>query len=88
MINMSFPVKRTSFLVLGILSLACSRMVFFFFSDPEGPNMLVIIGLALILFFLSLTVYLFRSSVTARNKLLLAVFIQMIVAVAFYLWLM
>ncbi len=35
--------KKTSLLILGTTSVVCSRVMFSFFNDPEGPNLLVVI---------------------------------------------
>jgi len=49
--------KKTALLILGIASVVCSRAVFFFINDPEGPNLLVVMVLAVLIFFISLGVY-------------------------------
>lgn len=53
---MNFKSKKTSLLILGIASIVCSRAMFFFFNDPEGPNLLVVTGAAAIIFLLLLIV--------------------------------
>jgi len=77
---------KTSLLILGITSLICSRLMFFFFSDPEGPNPVVIVGMAAILYSLSLVVYLSNSLVlfTGIKRLLLGIFIQAILATGIF----
>lgn len=45
--------KKISLLILFITSLVCSRTMFLFFNDPEGPNLLVVTGVAVIVYFLS-----------------------------------
>lgn len=79
---MYFKSKKTSLLILGITSIVCSRVMFLFFNDPEGPNLLVVIGVAMVVYFLSLAAYLFNSS--SLKKLLLAIFIQIIIVTGFY----
>lgn len=32
--------------ILGIVALICSRVIFMFIDDPEGPNLLIVFGLA------------------------------------------
>jgi hypothetical protein len=49
--------KNISLLVLGIASLGLSRLVFLFMSDLEGPNLLVVMVLAAIIFVVSLAAY-------------------------------
>ena len=54
-----FNSKTTSLLVLGIAALICSRAIFFFINDPEGPNLLVVVVAAGIIFALLLGIYLY-----------------------------
>jgi len=49
--------KKISLIILGGVSLVCSRTVFFFINDPEGPNLVVVIGLAAIIYAVSLGLY-------------------------------
>ncbi len=81
---MYFKSKKTSLLILGITALVCSRILFSFFNDAEGPNLVVVIGMALILYFLSLVIYLRNFSVTGSKKLLLAILIQILLVTGFY----
>ena len=83
---MYFKSKKTSLIILGITSLALSRTMFVFFNDPEGPNLLVVIVMAAILYFLSLAVYLYysRTKPIGLKRLLLAILIQIIIATIFY----
>jgi hypothetical protein len=74
-------------LILGITALALSRVTFSLFNDPEGPNLLIVVGLALILYLLSLTAYAFNSSITGLKRLVLAISIQALFAAGFYLFL-
>lgn len=48
--------KSVSRLMLGIISIACSRVVLSLVDDPEGPNLLVVIGLSIIIYILILAV--------------------------------
>ncbi len=84
---MYFKSKRTSLLILGITAIMCSRIMFALFNDPEGPNLLIVIGMALILYVLSLATYLFARSMDGLKKLLLAVLIQVIIAAGFLFFL-
>lgn len=78
--------KKTSLLILGITSLVCSRIMFFFFNDPEGPNLLVVIGMAAIIYALSLAVYVYYPLVKEEGlkKLSSLIFIQIIIVTIFY----
>lgn len=93
--NMYFKSKKITLLILGITAIACSRILFLFFDDSEGPNLLVVIGMAAIIYFLSLTTYLGNStrnsflhfsltSQTGLARLLVVIFIQIIITLTFY----
>jgi len=49
--------NKIALLTLGAVSLVLSRIVFSFINDPEGPNLLIVVGLAVIIFFLFLAIY-------------------------------
>lgn len=76
--------SNTTLLILGITALACSRAMFLFFNDPEGPNVPVVIGMAAIIYSLSLVVFLFNHPAAGIKKVLLAISVQIIIAVGFY----
>lgn len=84
---MNFKSKKVALVILAITSLLCSRALFFFFDDPEGPNLLVVTVMAVILYLLSLPVYLFSNSITILKRLLLAIFSQIIIVAVFYFFL-
>ncbi|MES2213951.1 MAG: hypothetical protein V4465_00965 [Patescibacteria group bacterium] len=88
-LTMNTPSKKTSFLVLVITALLCSRAMFVFFNDPEGPNLLIVTVMAAILYAVSLAAYTLSSSKITDNlkKLLLSVAVQILVASIFYLFL-
>ena len=77
--------SKTSLLILGITSLVCSRAMFYFFNDPEGPNLLVVTVMALIVFFPSLAAYSFVPSVTGLKRLLVAIAVQVMIVTGAYL---
>ena len=81
---MHFKSKRTTLLLLAITAILFSRALFLFFNDPEGPNLLVVVGTAVIVFFLSLSVYISKFSMIGLKKLLLAIFIQIVLVVGLY----
>ena len=81
---MYFKSKKTSLLILGITSLVCSRALFFFFNDPEGPNLLIVTVLAAILYVASFIVWRFIPATTASKKLLLAICTQILIVTALY----
>jgi hypothetical protein len=64
--------------------------------DPEGPNLLVVMVMAVIIYFLSLAIYYFNpstksafqyfsfSSLAGLNRLLFVIFMQILIATALY----
>ena len=81
---MSFSSKKISLLILGITAIVCSRALFLFFNDPEGPNLLIVMGMAAIVYVVSLAVYVLGPSNAGLKKLLLAICIQIIVVTGLY----
>jgi len=78
--------SKTNFIILGVTSLLCSRAMFAFFNDPEGPNLLIVFVAAAIIYSLSLVVYLFNPITTARRSLLIGILAQiLIVTVSYFL---
>jgi hypothetical protein len=75
--------KKTSLLILGITSIVCSRVMLVSFNDPEGPNLLIVTVMAVLVYSVSLIAYL--SNLSIPKKLLLAIFIQIIVVTGLYL---
>lgn len=78
---------RASLLFLVLTSFICSRSIFYFIDDPEGPNLLVVTGMAFILYFLSSILYSFAISSLSRkgiNRIVLIISIQILLAVTFY----
>ena len=85
---MYFKSKTISLLILAISAIACSRILFLFFNDPEGPNLLVVTGTAAIVYFVSLAIYLFNpllEEFIGLKRLVLAIVIQIIIVAVFYI---
>ena len=80
---MDFTSRKTSLLLLGITALVCSRTLFFFFHDPEGPNLLIVTVLALILYGASFIAWRFIPATTAK-KLLFAICTQLLIVTGLY----
>lgn len=78
--------KKVSLLILGLTAIACSRLMFVFFDDPEGPNLLVVMVAAAVVYALSLAVYI-PSSTTPAKKLVLAILTQILLVTGFYFFL-
>jgi hypothetical protein len=53
---MYFKSKKIRLIIVALIAIACSKIVFFLINDPEGPNLLIVIGLAVIIFFVFLGV--------------------------------
>jgi len=84
---MYFKSKNITSLILAVTASLCSRAIFFFFNDPEGPNLVVVMGMAAIIYFLSLAMYLFKAfpaSFTPLQKLMLVIFVQVLLSSVFY----
>lgn len=54
---MTLTSKKVSLVLLFILSLILSRTVFWFIDDPEGPNLLIVTVLAIIIYACLLGLY-------------------------------
>lgn len=82
---MYFRSKRITLLILGITSLVCSRAFFVFIDDPEGPNLLVVAVMALVLYFLSLLAHSFCfPKITGLKGLILTACTQLVLAIGIY----
>ena len=79
--------KNSSLLILAITAVVCSGAVFALFNDPEGPNLLVVTGMAAVIYLVSSAVYLsnFCPSLTGFKRSSATIFIQVLVATGFYL---
>lgn len=72
---------KSHLIILAITSIIFSRSMFFFFNDPEGPNLLITTVAAVLLYFLSLVVYSRNPSINRKLKLLVTILIQIITVV-------
>ena len=61
--------------------------MFLAFNDPEGPNLLIVMVMAAILYFASLMACSFIPSITGWKKLLLAIATQIIIVTVLYFFL-
>lgn len=82
---MYFKSKKTSLLILALTSLVFSRALFFFFNDPEGPNLLIVSVLAALIYCASLAAYSLNSLAAGPKKLFLTILIQILMVAALYL---
>jgi len=84
---MYFKSKKLSLVVLGITALVFSRALFLFFNDPEGPNLLVVVGTAVLVYGVSLVAYLFSFLASSRiilKRFLIGIFLQLLVVAGLY----
>jgi hypothetical protein len=84
MATMLFESKKASLLLLVFAAFVCSRALFFFFNDPEGPNLLIVTVLALVLYGASFIVWRFLPATTASKKLLFAICTQLLIVTGLY----
>ncbi|HET9137480.1 MAG TPA: hypothetical protein VFO76_12665 [Candidatus Kapabacteria bacterium] len=70
--------KKTSLLILGATSIVFSRILFMFFNDPEGPNLVVVLAMAAIVFLLSWAIF------AGLKKLPVVILIQILIVSGFY----
>lgn len=84
-----FNLKKSSLIILAVTATACSRVMFALFDDPEGPNLLIVTVMALIVYFLSLGVNKYYPLVKEEGskKVLSIVIVQIIIVTVFYLFL-
>lgn len=79
-------------MILAITAIICSRMLFSFFNDPEGPNLLIVIVTAAIIYFVSLATYLINPSVknlsssssAGLKRLFLVILTQIVLVICLY----
>jgi hypothetical protein len=69
--------KKISLTLLAVTALLGSRSMFAFFDDPEGPNLLIVVVTAGVVYALSFTVFL--SSLSESKKLPLAILVQLLI---------
>lgn len=76
--------RKHSLIILGITAVIFSRLLFFFFHDPEGPNLLIVIVVATMVYLVSLTMYVLSSFTDNFKRFWLAIFIQLMLVIGLY----
>lgn len=76
--------KKVLLTVLGVTAVLGSRTLFFFFDDPEGPNLLVVMAVACVVYLTSLPVFL-SARIPEQKRFRLAISSQIIVIAGAYL---
>ncbi|MGF7074753.1 hypothetical protein ABIC84_002696 [Mucilaginibacter sp. 3215] len=85
--NLYFRSKQVSLIMLAVTAIICSRLLFFLFNDPEGPNLLIVGGLALALFLLSWAVYVLGPfKINGFKRLFAAICIQLLLVIGLYFY--
>ncbi|MBX4181694.1 hypothetical protein KW807_02410 [Candidatus Parcubacteria bacterium] len=84
---MNFNSKNTSLIVLGLTSIVSSRLMFYLFNDPEGPNLLVVVGMAVVVYILSLILSSLIPSGTHKKKLVWSFLTPIIIVTVIYFFL-
>lgn len=87
---------KLSLLILGIIALLSARTTLLAFDDSEGPNLLIVVVLAGLVYFLSLAFYLYNpaakgevsdlslTSATGLKNSFLIVLVQIVILAIFY----
>jgi len=75
--------NKVALVLLGVVALTCSRLLFVFINDPEGPNLVVVVGLTALVYAASLAV--FAYSTTSHKKFVLAVAAQIVIVIGLYI---
>lgn len=73
-------------MILGATAILCSRVLFFFFNDTEGPNLLIVVGLAIVIYLLSLAAYVLLPSKINGLKFSVGVCVQILAVIGLYLY--
>lgn len=85
--NLYFKSKKISLIMLAATAMIFSRVLFFFFNDPDGPNLLIVTAFALVIFCLSSSAYIFSPLKIKGIKRLFAVIgIQILSVISLYWW--
>ena len=72
-------------MILTATALICSRTLFFSFHDPEGPNLLIVTVLALVIYALSAAAYLLApAGIKGMTRLSAAIGMQLLSVIILY----
>lgn len=84
---MRYRLKIGSLLFLAATALVLSGAVFAAFRDPEGPNLVVIVALAAVLYLLCLAFYLSKLAprLAGAGRIVVAIVFQVLLAAGAYL---
>jgi hypothetical protein len=82
---MRTSLKRAALLALGIASLVYARMMFMFIDDPEGPNLLVVVVMAVLISSLSLGAYALIPKSSRHKKTPMVFLLQALIAIGIWI---
>lgn len=83
---MNFNSKKTFLITSAITAVIFSRLMFVFFDDPEGPNLLVVFVMALFIYAISFIVhkFFFSNKLNSYNQFLILILVQFITIIILY----
>lgn len=76
--------KKKASIIFALTSILLSRAILGFFDDPEGPNLLVVFGGALILWLASFLVYKLIYPKNINRAFWLALLTQILIVIYFF----
>lgn len=82
--KMDWESSKYSLFILGATAFVCSRSLFIFFDDPEGPNLLVVAVGAAVLYVPSLIVYVWYAPVSVFIRISCALLVQVLLVAVLY----
>jgi hypothetical protein len=83
--NLYYRSKKISLLLMAVSAFLCTRLLFLFFNDPEGPNLFIVTVFALGIYALSTAAYLFGpSKIKGIQRISAAICIQILSVVVLY----
>lgn len=81
---MFVQIKTAPLLILGVTSILCSRLLFWLFDDPEGPNLLIVLAMAAFMYLFVLLPYVLNFPVSKQWQFVWAVAIQVTLIIVIY----
>ncbi|MCA9361513.1 hypothetical protein KC845_03065 [Candidatus Kaiserbacteria bacterium] len=82
---MSLSTEKFRLIILGLTALVFSRSLFWFFDDPEGPNLLIVFVTTSITYLVSLSVYKHAPLDNSLKKFWLAIIAQILLMIGLYI---
>jgi uncharacterized membrane-anchored protein len=80
--NIHYYYRKFTNFILGVMALISSKITFAVINDSEGPNLLIVLVLAICIFGVSYSVYHYKSFQASRSvRLLTAIVIQIVLAI-------